>query len=174
VTRTAGLPRACRYSFKDEDQAPTVKPVSDSKRPFERFRWPFPRPPPPPRLFADGRKVFRATRLCTYRPAHLLSSGHEIAARIYERTRARTGKRSPTPLATPFCIRRFRLPRVFAGPRKGKRRRIERIRGAHERERKGETRGTPFTAQWAPLKPKVMKVSGCLSRSPSPAARFAT
>jgi len=48
VTRTAGLPRACRYAPKgSRTGGDPPKPVSDSKRPFKRFRCPFPRPPPP-------------------------------------------------------------------------------------------------------------------------------
>lgn len=81
-------------------------------------------------------------------------------------------KRFPSPylISAPSA-----LPCLFTDSRKGKRRRMERIQGTYEREsRKEGTRGTPFTAQWAPLKPKVMKVSGCLFQSPSLAARFAT
>lgn len=38
------------------------------------------------------------------------------------------------------------------------------VRERAEERKKRSAERTPFTAQWAPLKPKVMKVSGCLSR----------
>lgn len=47
--------------------------------------------------------------------------------------------------------------------RKGGKERKKR-RKKRKKEGKRSAERTPFTAQWVPLKPKVMKVSGCLSR----------
>lgn len=112
-----------------------------------------------------------ATFIRTRRPRVPFHSASKLLENLRKRRKERV-KRFPSPYLT---FAPSALPCLFTDSRKGKRRRMERIQGTYEREsRKEGTRGTPFTAQWAPLKPKVMKVSGCLSRSPSLAARFAT
>lgn len=112
-----------------------------------------------------------ATFIRTRRPRVPFHSALKLLENLRKRRKERV-KRFPSPYLTSAPSA---LPCLFTDSRKGKRRRMERIQGTYEREsRKEGTRGTPFTAQWAPLKPKVMKVSGCLSRSPSLVARFAT
>lgn len=133
-------------------------------RTFKRFSLLLP-------LLSRNEREYSATFIRTRGPRVSFHSASKLLENLRKRRKERV-KRFPSLYLTSAPSA---LPCLFTDSRKGKRRRMERIQGTYERESRREgTRGTPFTAQWAPLKPKVMKVSGCLSRSPSLAARFAT
>lgn len=101
------------------------------------------------------------------RGAPLSSSVSRNYSKIYvnEGTKERrNASKCLSPWATPSAI----LP-LLTGSRKGKRPKNGAdpgyVRANRGKGKKGAQSEPHLRAQWAPLKPKVMKVSGCLSRS---------